>query len=90
MVQAEEDGRGGVPISGLLLCEKAVNLSRVLNGETDFTASKGGVWRFCQRHGIRQPSLRERNCQAMKSKLKSSYLCLGNLSKQKDIPSAKY
>ena len=47
----------GMPVSGPLLCEKAVALSRVLNGETDFTASKGWSWRFCQRHGIRQLSL---------------------------------
>ena len=47
----------GVPVCGPLFCEKAVGLSRVLNGETDFTASKGWVWRFCQRHGIRQLSL---------------------------------
>ena len=44
----------GVPVSGPLLCEKAVSLSRVLNGETDFIASKGWAWRLCQRHGIRQ------------------------------------
>ena len=46
-----------MPVSGPLLCEKAVSLSRVLNGETDFTASKGWAWRFCQRHGICQLSL---------------------------------
>lgn len=33
----------GVPVSGPLLYEKAVSLSRVLNGETDFIASQGGA-----------------------------------------------
>ena len=47
----------GIPVSDPLLCEKALSLSWVLNGETDFTASKGWAWRFCQRHGIRQLSL---------------------------------
>ena len=46
-----------MPISGPMLCEKAVELSRILNGETDFTASKGWEWRFCKRHGIRQLSV---------------------------------
>jgi hypothetical protein len=47
----------GVPVSGPILCEKAVELSGILNGETDFTASKGWEWRFSQRHGIRQLSV---------------------------------
>ena len=47
----------GVPVSGPMLCEKVVELSRILNGETDFTASKGWEWRFCKRHGNRQLSV---------------------------------
>lgn len=50
----------GVPISGPLLCEKAVYLYKTLHKdskESDFVASEGWKWRFCQRHGIRQLSL---------------------------------
>ena len=44
----------GVPISGPLLCEKALELSKILQGEeTKFKASDGWKWRFCMRHGIR-------------------------------------
>lgn len=47
----------GVPISGPLLCEKALELGKIIQGEdTKFKASEGWKWRFCQRHGIRQLS----------------------------------
>lgn len=45
----------GVPVTSPLLCAKALQLSKTLNGETvKFHASEGWKWRFCQRHGIRQ------------------------------------
>ena len=45
----------GVPISGPLLCEKAIELSKILQGEdTYFKASEGWKWAFCKRHGIRK------------------------------------
>ena len=50
----------GVPVSGPMLREKAMVLSKAINdGEpsTAFTASEGWKWRFCKRHGIRQLSL---------------------------------
>ena len=50
----------GVPISGPLLCEKAVDLYKTLHKDakdSDFVASEGWKWRFCKRHGIRQLSL---------------------------------
>lgn len=47
----------GIPISGGLLCEKAVELSKILRPESNFKASSGWRWRFCQRHGIRELSL---------------------------------
>ena len=47
----------GVPVTGPLLCAKALELSRTLSGETNFQASEGWKWRFCQRHGIRQLSV---------------------------------
>ena len=49
----------GVPISGLLLCEKAVVLYKTLHKDakaSNFIASEGWKWRFCKRHGIRQLS----------------------------------
>lgn len=50
----------GVPITGPLLCEKAVVLYKSLHKDAKasvFTASEGWKWRFCKRHGIRQLSL---------------------------------
>ena len=50
----------GNPVSGPLLCEKAVELHKILHKDSkdsDFVASEGWKWRFCQRHGIRQLSL---------------------------------
>ena len=47
----------GIPISGPMLCEKAIDLYKTLHKdakESDFVASEGWKWRFCQRHGIRQ------------------------------------
>ena len=47
-----------VPITGPILCEKAIQFSKAIHGEAAaFTASEGWKWRFCQRHGIRQLSL---------------------------------
>ena len=47
----------GISISGPLLCEKALELSRILGGEeSQFKASEGWKWGFCKRHGIRQLS----------------------------------
>lgn len=47
----------GVPISGSLLCEKAIELSKILQGEeTNFKASEGWKWAFCKMHGIRKLS----------------------------------
>ena len=47
----------GVPVSGGMIREKALELSRKLHGETTFKASEGWKWRFCRRHGIRQLSV---------------------------------
>ena len=44
----------GMPITGAMLCEKAVWFNKKMNGEdTKFTASSGWQRRFCGRHGIR-------------------------------------
>ena len=48
----------GVPISGPILCEKAVQLHKKMYGEeSSFSGSTGWQWRFCKRHGIRNFSL---------------------------------
>lgn len=47
----------GIPISGHILCEKAVELSKLLRPDSNFKASSGWRWWFCQRHGIRELSL---------------------------------
>ena len=47
----------GIPISGPILCEKAIQLSKKLFGEGHkFVANEGWKWRFCDRHGIRSIS----------------------------------
>ena len=52
-----------MPVSGPILCEKATQLHEMLHKddestlEAPFNASRGWLWRFCQRHGIRQLSL---------------------------------
>ena len=47
----------GTPISGPILCEKAVQLYKKMHGEESvFSASTGWQWRFCKRHGIRNLS----------------------------------
>ena len=45
-----------MPFSGPVLCEKAVQL-HVGNSVPPFQASRSWLWRFCNRHGIRQLSL---------------------------------
>ena len=47
----------GIPVTGVILCEKAIQLSKKLFGEDyKFVASEGWKWRFCDRHGIRSIS----------------------------------
>ena len=48
----------GVPITGPILCEKAVQLHKKLYGDrSQFSGSTGWQWRFCKCHGIRNLSL---------------------------------
>lgn len=44
----------GQPISGPLLCEKALDFNQKLGGDTSFKASSGWLARFKSRHGIRE------------------------------------
>lgn len=53
------------PISGSILCEKAVQLSGLL-GNSNFKASNGWRWRFCKHHGIRELSLQGEKLSAVK------------------------
>ena len=47
------------PVTGPILCEKALQLSKILSGKNfkKFVASTGWLWRFCKRFGIRSLSL---------------------------------
>ena len=47
----------GVPVSGPMLCEKAIQLNSQLGGKSTFAASEGWKWKFCRRHGIRNLSV---------------------------------
>ena len=48
----------GIPISGPILCEKAVQLHKKMCGEeSSFSGSTGWQWRFYKRHGICNLSL---------------------------------
>ena len=44
----------GAPVSGPLVCEKALILNGMLGGTPDFKATQGWLNRFKSRHGIRQ------------------------------------
>ncbi|XP_046663125.1 jerky protein homolog-like [Homalodisca vitripennis] len=44
----------GEPISGPLLCEKAIQINKKLGGSADFKASTGWLKNFKSRHGIRE------------------------------------
>jgi len=49
----------GMPVSGPILCAKASLLHAKMNGDSapEFKASRGWLWRFCNRHGMRQLSI---------------------------------
>jgi len=51
----------GEPISGPLLCEKALDLNEKLGGLEDFKASSGWLNRFKSRHGIRELKIQGEN-----------------------------
>ncbi|CAH0729636.1 unnamed protein product, partial [Brenthis ino] len=44
----------GQPISGPLLCEKALQLNKKIGSDESFVASNGWLYRFKSRHGIRE------------------------------------
>lgn len=52
-----QERQKGVPISGPLIQEKALQLNKMLNGDSTFTASNGWLDRWKKRHGVRQLSI---------------------------------
>lgn len=54
----------GQPISGPLLCEKALQLNQKLGGDESVVASNGWVYRLKFRHGIRELKIQGENMSA--------------------------
>ncbi|VVC25162.1 DNA binding HTH domain, Psq-type,Homeobox domain-like,HTH CenpB-type DNA-binding domain,DDE superfamily [Cinara cedri] len=52
------------PISGPLLCEKALYFNKKLRGDSSFVASTGWLRNFKSRHGIRQREMYRKNSSA--------------------------
>lgn len=48
----EQERQRGVPISGSILTDKALNLNTKLEGDPNFTASIGWFARWKDRHGV--------------------------------------
>lgn len=44
----------GIPLSGPIIKEKAIQFNQKLEGDTDFKASGGWLYKFKNRHGIRE------------------------------------
>ncbi|XP_028966696.1 LOW QUALITY PROTEIN: jerky protein homolog-like [Galendromus occidentalis] len=44
----------GFPLSGFIICQKALELSQKLGGDLEFKASQGWLGKFKNRHGIRE------------------------------------
>ena len=79
----------GAPISGSILCEKAVQLSGLL-GNSNFKASSGWRWRFCKRHGIRELLYKVKNSLQTKMLLISSFQNLRKCVKRNVYRYTKY
>ena len=75
----------GIPISGHILCEKAAELSKLLLPDSNFKASSGWKWRFCQRHGIRQLSLQGEKLDADTDAAKKFIPELKKVCKKQDL-----
>lgn len=70
----------GEPISGPLICEKALQFNEQLNGPKDFKASSGWLKNFKSRHGIRELDIEGEKL--------SSDLAAGRVFKEKFIKEA--
>lgn len=63
----------GVPITGPILCEKALMFNEKLNGDTGFKASEGWLYKFKQRHGIRQLNIEGEKLSAASAEIVSNF-----------------
>lgn len=52
-----QERQKAVPISTPLLQEKALQLNKLMNGDSSFTASNGWLYQWQKRHGVRQLSI---------------------------------
>ncbi|UYV70865.1 hypothetical protein LAZ67_8000912 [Cordylochernes scorpioides] len=58
------------PISGLFICEKALEINYKIGVNPDFEATTGSLMRFKSRHGIRQLDIKsEKSCQLLLKQL---------------------
>lgn len=74
----------GQPISGPLICEKALDMNKKLGGDADFKASTGWLMRFKSRHGIRELDILK-NCRLILKQLKTTQtklVCTGKKCQQ--------
>lgn len=63
----------GIPISGPILCEKALMFNEKLNGDAGFKASEGWLYKFKQRHGIRQLNIEGEKLSAASAEIVSDF-----------------
>ncbi|XP_043471596.1 jerky protein homolog-like [Leptopilina heterotoma] len=68
----------GQPISGPLLCEKALDFNEKLGGSSNFKASTGWLEKFKNRHGIRQLQIQGEALSANSDAAEKFKLTIGN------------
>ncbi|GFU06603.1 jerky protein homolog-like [Trichonephila clavipes] len=49
-----QERQRGIPLSGPIIQEKAIQLNKLMNGDSSFSASIGWLDRWKKRHGVRQ------------------------------------
>lgn len=74
----------GEPISGPILCEKAVQFNKKLRGQSNFQASRGWLKRFRSRHGIRELQIQGEKLSADSSAADSFKIKLRNILKKEN------
>lgn len=72
----------GEPISGPILCEKAIQFNEKLGGPSNFQASTGWLKRFKSRHGVRQLQIQGEKLSADSSAADSFKIKLRDLLKE--------
>lgn len=63
----------GIPISGPILCEKALQFNKNLNGDVNFKASSGWLQNFKSRHGIRELNIEGEKLSAASAETIAAY-----------------